>query len=136
MFYFRNASVYAAFSVYGQTLARVFRARMLAALVEAGISLPATPKQWVVQCQQAGYGDSAIKYLSPYLYRGVPSDKNVISDDGTEVTFRYTDSKTNTYKTRTLKGENFLKLLLQHVLPKGLRRARNYGFLHGNAKAT
>ena len=22
----------------------------------------------------------------------------------------------------------------QHVLPKGLRRARDYGFLHGNAK--
>jgi hypothetical protein len=26
--------------------------------------------------------------------------------------------------------------VLQHVLPKGFRRARNYGFLHGNAKAT
>jgi DNA-directed RNA polymerase subunit RPC12/RpoP len=27
-----------------------------------------------------------------------------------------------------------MALLLQHVLPKGLRRARDYGFLHGNAK--
>ena len=35
---------------------------------------------------------------------------------------------------RTLKGEDFLWLLLQHVLPKGFRRVRDYGFLHGNAK--
>ena len=26
--------------------------------------------------------------------------------------------------------------MAQHVLPKGFRRARNYGFMHGNAKAT
>ncbi|MBW2741083.1 MAG: transposase, partial [Deltaproteobacteria bacterium] len=27
-----------------------------------------------------------------------------------------------------------LHLILQHVLPKGFRRVRDYGFLHGNAK--
>jgi hypothetical protein len=27
-----------------------------------------------------------------------------------------------------------LWLLLQHVLPKGLRRARNFGFLHPNSR--
>jgi len=36
----------------------------------------------------------------------------------------------------TLKGEDFLMLILQHVLPKGFRRIRDYGFLHGNAKKT
>jgi hypothetical protein len=35
---------------------------------------------------------------------------------------------------RTLKGEDFLWRVLQHVLPKGFRRVRDYGFLHGNAK--
>jgi hypothetical protein len=35
---------------------------------------------------------------------------------------------------RTAKGEDFLWLVLQHVLPKGFRRVRDYGFLHGNAK--
>ncbi|MFO6425454.1 transposase, partial [Motilimonas sp. KMU-193] len=29
----------------------------------------------------------------------------------------------------------FLMLILQHVLPKGLQRARDYGYLRGNAKA-
>jgi len=28
----------------------------------------------------------------------------------------------------------YLHLILQHVLPKGFRRVRDYGFLHGNAK--
>ncbi len=27
-----------------------------------------------------------------------------------------------------------MALVLQHVLPKGCRRARDYGFLHGNVK--
>ena len=35
---------------------------------------------------------------------------------------------------RTLSGAALLWLLLQHVLPKGFRRARNFGFLHPNSK--
>ena len=35
---------------------------------------------------------------------------------------------------RTVSGAHFLWLVLQHVLPKGLRRARNFGFLHPNCK--
>ena len=31
-------------------------------------------------------------------------------------------------------GADFLWLVLQHVLPKGFRRARNFGFLHPNCK--
>ncbi|MBI3148039.1 MAG: transposase [Betaproteobacteria bacterium] len=37
-------------------------------------------------------------------------------------------------RQRTVEGAEFLRLLLQHVLPKGLRRARCYGFLHPNAR--
>jgi len=49
-------------------------------------------------------------------------------------TFRYLDSKTKRYKIKTVPGTHFLWLVLQHVLPKGFRRARNYGFLHPNSK--
>ena len=48
--------------------------------------------------------------------------------------FQYRDSQTNTVQTRTLRGETFIYVLLQHVLPKGFRRARDYGFLQSNAK--
>lgn len=116
-------------------LAKVFRARMLEALVQAGFSLPADlPKQWVVHCKHVGKGLPALQYLSRYLYRGVISEHNIIQDDGAYVSFRYRDSETNTLKTRRCKGEDFLWLVFQHVLPKGFRRARDYGFLHGNAK--
>jgi len=37
-------------------------------------------------------------------------------------------------RCRTLRSEDFLWLVLQHVLPKGFRRVRDYGFLHGNAR--
>ena len=56
-----------------------------------------------------------------------------IHQDG-EVTFKYIESKTGNTRYRTLKGEDFLRLIMQHVLPKGFRRVRDYGFLHGNAK--
>lgn len=119
----------------GRVLAKVFRAQLLTQLRKAGLTIPTTPQRWIVQCQDAGHGESALKYLSRYLYRGVLSNRNLVSDDGQQVTFQYTDSDTNTVQTRTLPGEDFLLLLLQHVLPTGFRRVRDYGFLHGNAKA-
>ncbi len=36
--------------------------------------------------------------------------------------------------TRTLPGTQFLWLILQHVLPGGFRRTRNFGYLHPNSK--
>ncbi len=35
---------------------------------------------------------------------------------------------------RSVSGADFLWLVIQHVLPKGFRRARNFGFLHPNCK--
>ena len=118
-------------------LAKVFRARVLESVEAAGLTLPdAVPAQWVADCAHVGKGLPALKYLSRYLYRGVMSEKNLIADDGAHVTFRYQDSQSGTIKTRKMKGEAFLWLLFQHVLPKGFRRVRDYGFLHGNAGAT
>ena len=116
-------------------LAKVFRARFLDVLEKEGIDLPDNiPKRWVVNCQHVGRGEPALKYLSRYLYRGVISENNIIQDDGTHITFRYKESSTGVFKTRRVKGEMFLWLILQHALPKGFRRVRDYGFLHGNAK--
>ncbi len=105
----------------------VFRARFLAALNEAGLSIPKrAPKEWVVDCTHVGKGISALKYLSRYLYRGVISEKNIVSNQNDQVTFKYTESKTGNTLYRTLKGEDFLHLILQHVLPEGFRRVRDY----------
>src|ERR1035437_1748797 len=50
------------------------------------------------------------------------------------LSFRYRNAKTGKMERRTVFGAHFLWLVLQHVLPKGFRRARNFGFLHPNCK--
>jgi hypothetical protein len=116
-------------------LAKVFRARVLDSLQATGLRLPESmPTQWVAHCVHMGKGLPALKYLSRYLYRGVMNENNLIADDGTTITFRYQDGESGVTKTRSMTGETFLWLLFQHVLPKGFRRVRDYGFLHGNAK--
>ncbi len=119
-------------------LAKVWRARMLDAINKhPDLSLTQVkqmPKEWVVDCTKVGYGLSALKYLSKYLYRGVLADKYIISHDKTSVTFRYIDSTTKTTKTRSLPTLEFLLLILQHVLPKGLQRVRDYGLLSSGAR--
>jgi len=118
-----------------KAMAKVFRARFLTALNKAGFSIPKkVPKKWVVDCSYVGKGITALKYLSRYLYRGVISEKNIVSNQNGQVTFEYIDSRTAKTRYRTLKGEDFLRLIVQHVLPKGFRRVRDYGFLHSNAK--
>jgi len=117
----------------GFKLAAVFKGKLLFALEKAGHPCPATPKKWVVQCQHVGHGLPALKYLSRYLYRGVISNKSLLNDDGEFVRFRYKNNS-GTMKTRRMRGEDFIHLILQHTLPKGFRRTRDYGFLHGNAR--
>jgi len=116
-------------------LAKVFRARFLAAMNAAGLSIPdSLPAQWIVNCKRVGKGEPALQYLSRYLYRGVISEKNIIANRDGKVTFRYIEGNTGKLQYRTVNGEDFLWLVLQHVLPRGFRRVRDYGFLHGNAK--
>ncbi len=115
-------------------LAAVFRGKWFQAMKERGWTVKATlPKKWVVDCEHVGNGEKALLYLGRYLYRGVLSEKNILCCEDGQVTFRYTDNRGAT-KTQTLPGAGFLWRLLQHVLPKGFRRTRDYGFLHGNCK--
>ncbi len=118
-----------------RALAKVFRARFLAALKTAGLPTPQDlPKKWIVNVKPIGAGKPALEYLSVYLYRGVISEKKIVANRHGKVSFQYTDSATGKTQSRTLAGQDFLMMVLQHVLPKGFRRVRDYGFLHGNAK--
>ena len=118
-----------------KALAKVFRAKMLAGITAAGLALPAGyPTDWVVDCKSVGSGASALIYLGRYLYRGVIREEDILACDDGQVTFRYRHAKTGRMERRTVAGADFLWLVLQHVLPKGFRRARNFGFLHPNGK--
>jgi hypothetical protein len=118
-----------------KALATVFRAKLLEALSREGLTLPSPcPRKWVVHCKCVGTGEKALVYLGRYLYRGVIQEKDIIACQDGQVTFRYRHAKSKRLQYRTLPGAQFLALVLQHVLPKGLRRARNFGFLHPNSK--
>lgn len=118
-----------------RALAKVFRGKLLAALKAEGHPLPGQlPTKWVVDCKSVGDGEKALIYLGRYLYRGVIRESDILSSEAGQVSFRYRDSQSGEMKIRTVSGADFLRLILQHVLPKGFRRARNYGFLHPNHK--
>ena len=104
-------------------LAKVFRAKMLAAIAAAGLTLPCRyPEKWVVDCKSVGSGESTLIYLGRYLYRGVIAEKDILACDTAQVSFRYRNAKTGKTERRTVSGAHFLWLVLQHVLPKGFRR--------------
>ncbi len=118
-----------------KALAKVFRAKMLSAIEAAGLTLPERyPKDWVVACKSVGSSEKALIYHGRYLYRGVIRERDIVSCGDGQVSFRYRNAKTGRIERRTVSGADFLWLVLQHVLPKGFRRARNFGFLHPNCK--
>ena len=118
-----------------KALASVFRAKLLAALTAAGLVVPATcPAKWVAHCKAVGGGAKALIYLGRYLYRGVIREQDILACDNGQVTFRYREAASGSWQRRTLAGADFLWLIVQHVLPRGFRRARNHGFLHANGK--
>ncbi len=118
-----------------KALAKVFRAKLLEGIYNKGLPVPAKcPKEWVVDCTDVGKGDKALIYLGKYLYKGVIQEKDIICCDDEFVTFRYIDSNTGRLEKRRVAGDFFLYLLMQHTLPKGFRRAREYGFLHPCSK--
>ena len=118
-----------------KALAKVFRAKFLAGIADAGLRLPERhPKDWVVDCKSVGSGASTLIYLGRYLYRGVIQEKDIVACHDGQVTFRFRNARTGRMEQRTVPGADFLWLVLQHVLPKGFRRARNFGFLHPNCK--
>jgi hypothetical protein len=53
----------------------------------------------------------------------------------THVSFQWKDrAKGDALKVETLTGSEFVKRYLRHVLPRGLRAVRHYGFCHPAAK--
>ena len=86
-----------------KALAKVFRAKMLAAIEAAALTLPHRyPEKWVVDCKSVGSGEKALIYLGRYLYRGVVAEKDIVACDNGQVRVRYRDAKTARMEQRTV----------------------------------
>lgn len=120
-------------------LSKIYRAKCFAALKRLGQDLPQKrlPKEWVVHTRAPQLDPGSILlYLSRYVYRVAIDESRIQSVDSDTVTFHYKDYRDNDKrKAMTLKGEEFLRRFLQHVLPDGFVKIRHYGiFAHAVKK--
>ena len=80
-----------------------------------------------MDCRPLGTGEAALKYLAPYIFRVALSNNRIVGVANDQVTFRYRVADTKKTKTCTLRAEQFIGRLLQHVLPKGFVKVRYFG---------
>jgi hypothetical protein len=120
-------------------LSKAFRARFREQMRQNGWQCDPSVwrKDWGVHIQPFGDGQNAVKYLGAYVARSVIADARIVAITASEVTFRYKDrAQGNAPRTLTLTGIEFIRRYLRHVLPRGLRAIRYYGFCHPSAKKT
>lgn len=118
-----------------------FRDHIKNGLKELGwqVNPAAWTKKWGVNIQPFGDGATVIKYLGAYVCKSVIGNSRIISinEAADTVTFLWKDRsnpKKPVMRPMTLPGTEFVKRYLRHVLPRGLRSIRYYGFCHPAAK--
>jgi hypothetical protein len=89
--------------------------------------------KWVADVQPVGSGEAALKYLANYLCKPPLHESQIENADAQTVTFRYRENG-GEVKRVTVSGSEFVRRVLQHVLPKGFQRVRHYGWLGAAAK--
>lgn len=90
---------------------------------------------WVVYAKPAFAGpEQVLEYLARYTHKICISNHRIVQITDTHVTFRYLDRKNKTSNLKTVKGEDFVLLFAQHILPKGFTKIRHFGFLAPRCK--
>lgn len=86
---------------------------------------------WVVYTKAClSHTTTVVEYLARYSHRIAITNARVLALDDSGVTLRYKDYRDgDKHKLMHLDGEEFVRRLLLHFLPKGLMRIRHYGFL-------
>jgi hypothetical protein len=81
--------------------------------------------------------EQVLAYLSRYTHRVAISNGRLVALGDTHVAFRWRDyAHGGAQKVMRLEAHEFIRRLLQHVLPDGFQRIRHYGFLaNGHRKS-
>ena len=87
--------------------------------------------QWVVHVKPPfGGPERVLKYLARYTHRVAISNHRLRSLENGRVSFEWKDyADRSRTKTMTLEAAEFIRRFLLHVLPSGLVRIRQFGFL-------
>jgi hypothetical protein len=93
-------------------------------------------EDWVVYAKPAcGGARKVLRYLGRYTHRVAISNHRLLAFDGERVTFRWKDyARGNKQRQMTLTASEFLRRFLQHVLPRGFVRIRQFGFLANSCR--
>jgi hypothetical protein len=91
---------------------------------------------WVVYVKPAFGGPAAVlRYLGRYTHRVAISNHRLITFDGKRITFQWKDyARDGQRRTMTLTAMEFLRRFVQHVLPRGFVRIRQFGFLANHCR--
>ncbi len=87
--------------------------------------------KWVAYAKAPfGGPEQVLKYLARYTHRVAISNSRLVSLENSHVTFQWKDYADHSQtKTMTLEAVEFMRRFLQHVLPQGFVRIRQFGFL-------
>ena len=93
-------------------------------------------KEWIPFVKETfkQFGN-AIKYLGRYTHRIAISNSRITSVTDEGVSFSVKDYRDGSSKTITLKGVEFIRRFLLHVLPRGFQKIRYCGFLNNRFKS-
>ena len=80
--------------------------------------------------------EKVLEYLGRYTHRVAISNYRIKSFEKSKVVFIWKDrAQNNTIKEMTLDAVEFIRRFLLHVLPKGFKKIRHFGFLSPRYKA-
>lgn len=135
-----------------RVLAKLFRGKMVSALrfawetgqlpritrsgevdeILAGIM----KKDWVIHTKpHLAKPETVVRYLARYTHRTAITLSRIKTVDDTGVCFQWKDYRDGRHKMMHLKGHEFLRRFLLHVLPSGFMRIRHYGYLANRVRA-
>lgn len=95
-------------------------------------------KSWYTYSKRPfSHPSAVIEYLGRYTHRVAISNSRIVKVDETSVTIKYKDYKeSGKEKLMTMKGTEFIRRFLMHILPKGFVKLRHYGILSNRNKKT
>jgi len=93
--------------------------------------------EWVVYAKRPFAGpQQVLDYLGRYTHRVAIANSRLLSCENDCVRFRWKDYRAgNKSKVIMLHAHEFIRRFLLHVLPKGFRRIRHFGFLANACRA-
>jgi hypothetical protein len=114
-----------------KVLSSIVAGKFYALLKKEGLSssIPSRvwKQPWVADVLPVGGGQTALRYLAPYIFRIAISNRRLVKLQNGKVTFEFKDSKSKETKFATLPVNQFIHRFLQHVLPHRFIKARTYG---------